>query len=166
MEQIDTFVGIIAPFTNFIIFLVLAFIFFRKPAAAAATKKREEFQKVLEEAQKTKRDAETQLAQLNDRMAQLDAELASIRANAKITADAEAAQIVADAERLAGHLRDEARRIADAEVDKARATLRNEIIAAVKENVTNRARAELDKNSHLELVKKRIGGLASMRADA
>src|SRR5262249_43150570 len=95
----------------------------------------------------------------------LDKELAEIKAIAKDGATQEAGKIVADAERLAEHLRVEARRIADAEGDKARAALRREIVEAVKDHVQKKIKTELKDDAQLKLVRGKISELNRLEAD-
>lgn len=166
MDQLDPFLGIIAPYTNTAIFLIMAVYFFRKPLMEAATKKRKDFQKLLDESQAAKISAEEKLAELNGRLAGLDQEIAKIKEDAELAARMEAQNIVSDAERLANHLREEAQKVSKAEVDKARKALREEIVSAVTDSVTSKAKSDLDSSSHLQLVNKRIGVLTSLNANA
>lgn len=166
MEQgVDMLMGVILPYANFAIFLGLAIYFFRKPAKAAAAKKREAYEKLLAESKAAHDEAQKRLQEMKQRQAGLDKEIQEIKATAKVAADMEAAKIVGDAERLAEHLRQEARRVAQAEVDKARATLRQEIVESVRENVTKKLKAELTGEAQASLVRSRIGELKSIRAE-
>jgi F-type H+-transporting ATPase subunit b len=164
-EHVDPLMGIILPYANFAIFLALAIYFFRKPAKAAAAKKREAYEKLLAESKAAHAEAEQRLAEMRARQAGLDKEIADLKATAQAAAEVEAAKIVGDAERLAEHLRQEARRIAQAEVDKARAALRQEIVESVREGVTQKLKAELTGDAQLTLVRSRIGDLKSIRAE-
>ncbi len=166
MENVEPFIGIFAPYFNFVLFLGLAFYFFKKPARAAATKKREDFKALMAEAQKAKLDADAKLAELDARMKNLDAEVAEVKSFATDTANAEAAKILADAERLSLHLKEEAKRVAAAEIDSARATLREEIVNAVAESVAAKAKTDLDNAGHKALLGKRIKDLSGLDANA
>ena len=83
---------------------------------------------------------------------------------AQQSAEQEAAKIVADAERLAIHFKTEAQRVAAAEVDKARKTLRAEIVEAVRHGVAQKLRAELNQDAQLKLVRNKISELNSIKA--
>jgi F0F1-type ATP synthase membrane subunit b/b' len=163
-EHIDWLMGVILPYANFIIFIALAVFFFRKPAAAAAASKREDYAKLLREATAAREQAVARLDELKARQAKLDQEIAEIKTMSRQAAEQEAAKIVSDAERLAAHLREEARRIADAEVQKARNDLRQEIVAAVREGVTKKIASEVKTDAHLSLVRKQIGELNTIQA--
>jgi F0F1-type ATP synthase membrane subunit b/b' len=165
VEHVDMLKGVILPYANFFIFLGLAVYFFRKPARAAAAKKKADFDRLLAESQAVRDAALAKLAEFTRRHASLDREIEELRSISKQTATAEAVKIIADAERLAEHLKIEARRIAGAEVDKARAELRREIVDAVRASVTTKIRTELKADAHLMLVRQRIGELKNLQAE-
>ena len=163
MHEVDTLMGVILPYANFFIFLGLAIYFFRKPARAGAAKKKEDYDRLVNEAKKAYEDASAKLAVLSERHAKLDQEVREIQSLAKVSADAEATKIIGDAERLAEHLKAEAKRIAAAEVDKAKQALRDEILASVKATVIEKFKADLNPAAQQELVKKRISELKSIQ---
>ena len=165
MEHVDLLKGVILPYANFILFVGLAVYFFKKPAREAAAKKKAEFDKLLAESRAAKDAALARLDELKRRQANLDRELDDLRQAAKQAAETEAAKIVADAEQLASHLKTEARRIAAAEVDKARGELRREIVAAVKDGVTSKIQSELKSDAQLRLVRQRIGEMQNLQAE-
>jgi F0F1-type ATP synthase membrane subunit b/b' len=166
VEHFDPWLGFWFPYINFIVFALLAYKFFKKPALAAPRKKREEFEKIMREATRARDEAQAKLDELDKRKAQIDSEIADMRSMAKQSAEDEAAKIVADAEQLATHLKTEAKRIADAEVVKARQTLQKEIVEAVRNNVVERVKAEMDSTAHLSMVKNQIGGLKGLAAES
>lgn len=154
--------GVILPYVNFFLFLGAAVFFFRKMAVGAAQKKRTEFEKLMAEARAARDAAEQRLEELKRRQAGLDKEIAEIMSISKSSGEVEAAKIQSDAERLSQHLRDEARRIAETEVEKARQELRREIVDAVRESVTKKIKSELNNDSQLKLVKNKIGELRNI----
>lgn len=162
MEHVDPLMGIILPYANFFIFLGLAIYFFRKPAAAAAAKKRDEYVRLVNEAKKANDAAQARLAELTRRQAQLDSEVRDIQSLAKMTADTESQKILDDANRVAVHLKAEAKRIAAAEVEKAKAELRDEIMRSVRASVVEKVRAELTADGQKSLVQRRIADLKSI----
>lgn len=161
-HHVDMLMGVILPYVNFFMFLGAAVFFFRKMAVVAANKKRTDFEKLMTEARSARDAAEKRLDELKRRQAGLDKEIAEIMAMSKGSADVEAAKIQSDAERLSKHLRDEARRIADAEVEKARSELRREIVNSVRDSVTKKIKSELNNDSQLKLVKGKIGELRTL----
>ena len=165
MEHLDPLMGVILPYANFFIFLGLAIYFFRKPAREAAAKKRNEFLRVMNEAKKSYDDANDKLTQLKKRQANLDAEIADLKKTSDLSAKTESEKIISDSTRLASHLREEAKRIAAAELSKAKATLRQEIVAAVSANVTQKITKEVTKDKHLEIVRRNISELKTIKAE-
>jgi F0F1-type ATP synthase membrane subunit b/b' len=162
VEHVDTLMGVVLPYANFLIFLGLAIYFFRKPAAAAAAKRREDYLRLVNEAKKANDAAQAKLAELTRRQSQLDHEVREIQNLSKISAETEAKKIIEDAERLAVHLKAEAKRIADAEVEKAKAALRDEIIRTVHANVVDKVKNEMTADAQKSLVQRRIADLKSI----
>ena len=158
-EHVDTLMGIILPYANFFIFLSLAIFFFRKPAALAAKNHREQYQKLLSEATHARDVAIAKLAQIKEREHALADELANLKAVSKQSAEFEAQKMIQDAERLSQHLKDEASRIAQAEVAKARAALRQEIVETVSEGVKLRLQSDLNSEAQVALARKKISDL-------
>jgi F0F1-type ATP synthase membrane subunit b/b' len=158
----DYFRGAVLPYFNFLVFFVLAIVFFKKMVINAAAKQKTDFEKQMAEA-RTARDAAVQrLEELKRRQTGLESEIADVMSMSKEAATLEAKKIEADADRLAAHLKDEARRIAHAEVEKARLALRQEIVEAVREGVAKKLKSEMTPDSQLKLVKKQIGELKSI----
>ncbi len=165
MEHIDPLMGVILPYANFFIFLGLAIYFFRKPAREGAAKKRSEFLRVMNEAKKSYDDANEKLSQLKSRQTNLEAEIADLKKTSELTAKTESDRIIADSERLSNHLREEAKRIAAAELSKAKAALRQEIVSAVSVNVKQKITKEVTKDKHLEIVRRNISELKTIKAE-
>ncbi len=154
--------GVILPYANFFIFLGLAIYFFRKPAREAAAKKKNDYDRLVNEAKRANDEAQARLAELTKRYERLDSELKEIKELAKSSADTDAAKIVADAERLAEHLKLEAKRIAEAEVENARGALRDEILQQVRGAVVAKIKTELSAASHQDLIKRRVADLTKI----
>ena len=165
MEHLDPLMGVILPYANFFIFLGLAIYFFRKPAREGAAKKRSEFLRVMNEAKKSYDDANEKLTQLKNRQANLESEIADLKKTSDLSAKTESEKILSDSTRLANHLREEAKRIAAAELQKAKATLRQEIVAAVSSNVQHKITKEVTKDKHLEIVRRNISELKTVKAE-
>jgi F0F1-type ATP synthase membrane subunit b/b' len=165
MEHIDPLMGVILPYANFFIFLGLAIYFFRKPAREGAAKKRTEFLRVMNEAKKSYDDANEKLNQLKKRQANLESEIADLKKTSELAAKTEADRIISDSERLANHLREEAKRIAAAELTKAKSELRQEIVSAVSSNVTHKISKEVTKDKHLEIVRRNISELKTIKVE-
>ncbi len=165
MEHLDPLMGVILPYANFFIFLGLAIYFFRKPARAGAAKKRTEFLRIMNDAKKSYDDANEKLSLLKIRQTNLESEIADLKKTSELSAKIEADRILSDSMRLANHLREEAKRIAAAELQKAKASLRQEIVNAVSSNVQQKITKEVNKDKHLEIVRRNISELKTIRAE-
>ncbi len=163
-EHVDVLMGIILPYANFAIFLGLAIFFFRKPAAAAARKRREQFEKLMAEATSARDQAISKLNELKQREKSIENELEAIKSASLASAEQEAAKIIADAEKLATHLRTEASRIAAAEVAKARSELRREIVDTVTASVRDKLKSDLSTEAQTRIVGQKIDELKHVSA--
>jgi len=143
VENFDWITGALIPYLNLSLFLFLAFKIFKGPLLGALSIRRDDYVQQLAEANRVKDEAEAKHKELSEKLAKLSREVESIKDKAKLQAEAEASKIIAEAEALAQHLKAEAQKIASAELEKAKAGLRHEIISGVRENVVSRIQAEL-----------------------
>lgn len=165
-HHINWLMDVILPWANFLIFFGAAVFIFRKPAVAAARKQRDDFEKLRAEAVRARDVAQEKLDILRKRESALAAEIAETARLSKVAAEAEAAKIISDAERVATHLKTEAKRIAAAEVENARAAIRRDIVAALKEAVTTRIQKDFNEAAHLALARQRVSDLQQMNREA
>jgi len=166
LEHLDLFKGVFLPYANFIIFMALAIYFFRKPVRAMAEKRRAKFDAALKQAQEAKDLAEAKNRELTARLAKLDDEVAEIRRLTNDTAQFESKRIVDEAHQLATHLKEEAKRLANAEIERAKNELRHDIVAQVKSGVESKIQAEFGQDAQIKLAKTRIGQLKAVQVDA
>ena len=166
MEHLDLFKGVFLPYANFFIFMALAIYFFRKPLRLMAEKRRAKFDAALKQAQEAKEIAEAKNRELSLRLAKLDQEVSEIRRLTNDTGQFEAKRIVEEANQLGTHLKEEAKRLANAEIERARAELRQEIVDSVKAGVEAKIKAEFGRDAQLSLAKSHIGKLKSVQVDA
>lgn len=164
MEGVDIFTGVIAPYVNLVIFLILATLMLRGPIRNALSAKRNAYDELVRKASAAKEEAEKRNQELKERLVKLDREVEDIRVKAKAQAEAEARQVVANAETLAEHLRREARRIAEAEIAAAKENLQNEIIEQVKLQTVEQLKAALDDNRQHQVVQQSLHTLGGVRA--
>jgi F-type H+-transporting ATPase subunit b len=164
MENINTLTGIILPYLNFALFVAMCVYFFRKPLREMATKRRADFESMLRDATKAKQEALEKNRELTERLRKLDAEVAAIKDSAIQGAQRDADRLTRDAEVFAKNLLEEARRMADAEVERARAALKSEIIASVRDAVESKIRSDLKPADHVALIKQNLGSLDEMNA--
>ena len=137
MEQV------VYPYINFGLFLWVLWFFGRKSIKKMAQGEKEEFDRSVEEAHRLRDEALEQKARTDLRLASLDAEIEKIKEKARLLAEQEAKEILAQAERRARHIEDEVRRAVDYEVNEARAALRQEILTAVESALVERVTSTL-----------------------
>ncbi len=166
MEGVDIFTGVIAPYINLAIFLVLATWMLKGPIRNALSAKRNAYEDLVRKASAAKEEAEKRNLELKDRLVQLDREVEEIRVKAQAQAEQEARQVIASAESLAEHLKKEARRIAAAEVAAAKVDLQREIIEQVKLQTVEQLRANLDDSRHHQVVQQGLNTLGGVRSVA
>ena len=159
MEHFDWKMGFWAPYTNFIIFLSLAVYFLRKPLIAMAQKRRNDYLAAFKSATEAKELAEAKLAELDKRLSGLDQEMELIKSQSIADAKRESDKILAAANQLANHLKQEASRIAEAEVNKARTKLRTEILEQVQKNVQTKIKSEFTEEKQHSYIEKHASNI-------
>lgn len=163
MENVDFLTGLVLPNFNFILFLVLCFIFFRKPLAEMARKRRSDFENAIKDASRVKEAALKKNQELTARLRSLDEEVTSLRRSIVNAAEQDAERMKIEAEALARNLIEEARRMADAEVEKAKLRLKTEILETVHEAVVNKIKSELKPEDHVHMIEAKMDNLQSLR---
>jgi F-type H+-transporting ATPase subunit b len=118
--------GLLYPVINFVLLLAVLIYFTRKPIQAFFGDRRTAIRKDLDDAASSKRRAEEHYAQWNRRIVDLERELAEIRAGAQERAEAERANLLADARAAADRIRSDAATAVEHELRRARAGLREE----------------------------------------
>ncbi len=162
MENFNWLQGFIVPYINFLLFIVLAVIFFRKPLANMAKKRREDFKNNLKLASEAKEAADKKLAEINQRLSQLDQEIKQINERAETEAKKEAQKIIADAEKQAAFLVEEAKRISEAELSQAMIELQDQILHHVKEQLTKKIKSDFSRDQHSAYIQSHLTRLGEV----
>ncbi len=165
MEGVDILTGVIFPYINLAVFLVLATLMFKGPLKNALSAKRVAYQDLLKKAQAAKDEAEKRNQELKERLVKLDKEVEDIKLKAQAQADQEAKQLVANAEHLAEHLKKEARRIAEAEIAAAKVGLQKDIMEQVQRQTIEQLKKSLDDARQHQLVELGLKDLSQVRAE-
>lgn len=118
--------GLLLPWVNFALLLAALFVLTRKPIRAFFGDRRAAIRKDVEEAAALKRRAEERYAQWQRKLVDLDRELEAIRTESRARAEAERANLLADARAAAERIRSDAASAVEHEVRRARANLREE----------------------------------------
>lgn len=129
------------PLVNVLIFGVLFFVFFRKKFIDLAQGQRRRFLAAKLEAEKERRLLEKELEDLLFREREQAKNLAEMKKQAQIDAEQRAKQIIEDAQFHGARILEESKRLARAELEAARQTLREELIRDIEGRVLGRSRA-------------------------
>ena len=132
-EHFDPIMQVVVPYLNFFIFAVAAFFMFRKPILGAISKKRTEFEKLVQESGRLKKEAQANHDQIKAKLQTIDAEMARLAEDLKKQGLTESAASEVAANKLAAHLKEEAKRIAATELEQAKVDLRQELLKAAYE---------------------------------
>jgi F-type H+-transporting ATPase subunit b len=125
--------SLIYPWINFAMLIAVLVYFARKPIQTYFGDRRSAIRKDLDDAAAMKRRAEEHYAQWNRRIVDLDRELAEIRTAAQQRADAERANLIAEARAAAERIRSDAANAVEHELRRARSRLREEASALAVE---------------------------------
>jgi len=111
-------------FVNLAVFLLGLLYFIKRPVSEAFKSRRESIQKELAEARREKEQALAKLAVVEERLRGLDSEVAGLREQANVQAQAERDRISREAESEMAALREQAKREIDSAGKAARQELR------------------------------------------
>lgn len=150
----------IFPYINFFIFLFAAIYFLKKPFANIATKRRDDYDRLVDEATREKKEAELKYNELKSRFDQLETEIASLKENTKIELEREHKVVLESANHIARHLDEEVKRMAEAEIQKAKTAIRKQMIAMASELATQKAQSEFGVSQKQNFAKVQIENVA------
>lgn len=120
------------PYFNFALFVIVLVVFFRKPLAEMAAKRRGKFLDASKDAAQALKNAQAQFHDIKAKFDSIEAELASFKRESEALANDEAKRLVNEGERIATQILAETKRLAVEEINRARIELRQEIVAAAK----------------------------------
>tara|TARA_B100001094_G_C18162750_1_gene790314 strand:+ start:1383 stop:1883 length:501 start_codon:yes stop_codon:yes gene_type:complete len=162
MDTTHLFRDVIAPYINLGIFLFLAVWLFKKPLKEMVGSRRESFEKLLNETKKARVEAENQQNELTAKFDGMSDEISRLRAENQQLIVKENAEAKAKAKELAFHIEVEAKKLAAAEIKKAKETLALDIAAQLKSIVESRIAADVDAGVQHEIVSKKCAAIQSM----
>ena len=183
MEHFDLFKSVVLPYTNFLVFVFLAWWLFRKPVKEALKKQHEEYYHSIHAANEALKIAEKSQIEIQSRLDSLDKSieeikgkigveaevgyesLGEIQEKAKLQAEVEREHLLVGANNLARQMKLEAERIAQVEIENAREQLKKEILALSKEKVLERIGSELNEDSHRKISQKKLEQLNSLNLE-
>jgi F-type H+-transporting ATPase subunit b len=158
-HSLDLVGGIVIPYVNFFIFVGVFIFFFRKPLSKMASDTREKFLSSSRDAQKALDEAKKQFDALNAKFNSLEMELLEFKKQSEKNARDEAANLQSEGEKLAAHIKGETQRIACDELLRAKAELRQEIVAAALKQAESSIASGLSDQDKSQILGKRIADL-------
>lgn len=120
--------AVIYQFIHFAIFVGLLVFFLRKPVRAFFSNREQAFRQALVKAEAARKEAEAKQREIQERLTRLQNNSQESIAQAKAEAEALKAKIIQDAAEMSQRLRDEARRTAELEIERAKNELREEML--------------------------------------
>lgn len=135
MTGVEFFSGILFPFLNFLIFLVVAVYFFRKPLGAFAVARREKFLHEAREASDKADEVARLEHELQEGTRRIDQDLSNLEQQTIADAERQATQIITEAEKTAARIKAEATQVAEAFTTEMQNELKREILRRVREEL-------------------------------
>ena len=137
---------------NLLLFLVLLFVFARRPILDALGNRANQVRRDLDESARLKDEAEARYRDIEQKLAGLDHRIEEMKAQAASEAKSEAARIAERAEADAIRIRDTAERTIREESQRARSEIRREVVVQataaareiVRQNVGSADQAKLE----------------------
>lgn len=116
-------------FVNFGLFVALLAFVLRKPIRTFFTSREQGFKQALVKAESAKREAEAKRREIQERLSKLESTSQNAIAEARAEAEALKAKIIRDAEELTRNMKEDTRRTAEIEIERAKAELRQELLS-------------------------------------
>jgi len=149
--EFDWINGAVIPYWNFLLFFVLLIYVARKPIKEMVQSRHQTWVDLHAEAKKAFEDAQAKHDELKEKMANLDKEIEELKQISMQNAQHEYDAVVEQAKQLGEHIVDEARMIADAEVESAKERIRQQIVEQLTESVQTKISNDVDQSKHDEI---------------
>lgn len=128
---------------NFVILVIVLFLVARKPAREFFKNRSFKLRTKLDDADKAHREARRQLEVIETRLKRIDAEKQELVRNFKSEAEAEKVKMIQDARDYALKIEEDAKRIANHEVQKAKQVIKEETVRLCDEIVRQKIKTEV-----------------------
>lgn len=161
-DHFDWIKGFFFPYINFLIFCVLLIMFSRKALKEMFAKRRQDFLALVEAAKRAQTEAEEKLRDLNRRLEELDVEVVRIKESARQEGEEEAKRIIEQGKILALFIKDEARRVAQAELMQARSDLQKDLLCSVHEQVRSKLCQDMTMEAQKQHIQKQFERLRAV----
>tara|TARA_B100000524_G_scaffold341199_1_gene235045 strand:- start:685 stop:1182 length:498 start_codon:yes stop_codon:yes gene_type:complete len=165
MDHFDWLKGVVFPYANFTLFLVSLVYLARKPAAAFAKKRSESYQEVYLKAKKEKEDADKANKKLRMRFEALSQELQALRESALKSTEEEVERIMAAGQKVAEHIKEEAKRSAAVEAEEAQEKLRQEVWQTTSQLLAQKVKSNFGENDQNMYIRRGVAKLGELNVN-
>jgi F-type H+-transporting ATPase subunit b len=141
---------------NFVILVVLLVKFVGKPLREFLSARKSLIEKSIKESQEAKELARKALAEVEDRLKLKDQEVAEIIASAKTTGEAERDRLIAEGQRMANRIAEQAKTNIDFELKRAKDIIRQEAVQAALQLAEEKISKQLTKDEQDNLLRESI----------
>lgn len=162
-HHLDLVHGVLIPYFNFALFVGAFVLFFRKPLAAMAAGRRNQFLQASQEAAKSLELAQTKFKEIKTKFDAIDSELKTFQQQSESLAKEEAQRLVAEGEKVAAQIVAETKRLASDEINRARLELRQEIVQAARSEAEKKIESGLAAGDKSKIMSNRLSDLNSYR---
>ena len=156
---------VIYPYINFFIFAAIVVFVARKPLKEYFSNLFNKFSKDTKDAQSAFDEAKKTHEQAMARMENLDKEIEEMKQAAERSSQIEVDKIKKHAEDLSIHLSKETKRIAEAEMNQATASLREEMIKSVMTKIESTIEQKVGSNEQAGVLKSAIEDFKNLKSD-
>ena len=118
--------------------------------------RRTEYLELVEKSELARREAESAKTELDQKLKTLDQELAQMKANALASAEKEAQELIQHAKILAENIKNEAYKVAQAELRQARDDLKRDILNQATEMALKQVAQEVSEAQQAALIDHKI----------
>jgi F-type H+-transporting ATPase subunit b len=136
---------------NFIFLFGLLFFLLRKAVKAHFADRAQTYRELVDRAENARKEAEKTHAVMKDKLAKLETSAAQSAHQAKTEADALRAKLMEEAKQLSKKMEQEAQRTAALEIEKAKATLRAELLGKAIEATEEKLKKSLGTSDQKKL---------------
>ena len=148
---------------NFTIFATILAIGLKKGLLPMLQSERKTLETDIEEASQLRSEMEGKFREYEERLKSIDAQVEKVLADAKVDAEAERERLIKEAKEMAGRMRQDAKAIAEQELQTARRLLLAETMALASEGAVTALRAEITDDDQARLAEEFIRRVGEAR---
>jgi F-type H+-transporting ATPase subunit b len=165
LEHFDWITGAAIPYFNFAIFLAALIFLAKKPMKQMAEDRYKKYVDLHADAKNAFEIAKKQNDELKLKLEGLQSEIEELRKISMENAKHEYDVMVAQAKSLGEHIADEARMIAEAEVEGAKEKIKKEIVKQLTDQVTAKIKSDIGTAEHKEIISNQFSKVEKVNFD-